>query len=168
MTMTDTAALDAIVAHHRALNERVRAGVAALAGAVASGGPYKQAAAGLIAYLGDEVLPHAQAEEDTIYRAAAARSDLAGTVAELTGEHVALTAAAERLASAPDGPAAVRHAEEFADLFAMHAAKENDTLLPALAAGGHGDLARLLEQMHDRMEAAHGSAVRIGQAAPRM
>ena len=57
MTMTEAEALDAILAHHRALNERVSAGVTALAAAVTSGGHYEQAAAGLVAYLGDEVLP---------------------------------------------------------------------------------------------------------------
>ncbi|HUZ35384.1 MAG TPA: DUF2249 domain-containing protein [Streptosporangiaceae bacterium] len=165
MTMTEAEALDAILAHHRALNERVSAGVTALAAAVTSDGHYEQAAAGLVAYLGDEVLPHAQAEEDTIYRAAAARRGLAGTVAELTAEHAALTAAAERLADAPDGPSAMQQAEEFASLFARHAAKENDTLLPALIADGHDDLPQLLERMHDWTEAAHSARVRTDSEA---
>ena len=46
--------------------------------------------AGLIAYLAGEILPHAAAEEATIYPAAAALDGLAGTVSEMTAEHTIL------------------------------------------------------------------------------
>jgi uncharacterized protein (DUF2249 family) len=48
--------------------------------------------AGLIAYLAQEVLPHAAAEGKTVYPAAAKHADIAGMVAEMTAEHVTLSA----------------------------------------------------------------------------
>jgi uncharacterized protein (DUF2249 family) len=111
--------------------------------------------ADLIAYLAEEVLPHAAAEEKTIYPAAA-RAGLVGTVEEMIAEHVTLASASSRLAAGTDGPAAAGQAREIAALFTAHAAKENDVLLPALLGDKTADLAALLEQMHD--SAGHAPA----------
>ena len=153
MTITGTEALEAMFSHHRALDEQLKARVAALTRAVAASSAHDQAAADLVAYLASEVLPHAEAEEHTIYEAAA-RGELAGTVSEMIAEHRGLSTAIERLASAPDGQAAARAAEGIAALFSSHVAKENDILLPALASRDDVDLAALLAQMHRSMEEA--------------
>ena len=68
--MTNTEAFEAMLTHHRTLVEHVGIRVAALTRAVVAGLPYEAAAAELVAYLADEVLPHALAEEQTIYRVA--------------------------------------------------------------------------------------------------
>ena len=104
--------------------------------------------AGLIAYLAEEVLPHAAAEEKTIYPAAAAHAGLADTVGEMIAEHVTLSAAGARLAALTDGTAAAEQAQQIAGLFAAHASRENDVLLPALLADESVDLAGLLGRMH--------------------
>ena len=123
--------------------------------AVTAGRPHDAAVADLIAYLAEEVLPHAMAEEETIYPAAvAARGDLADTVNEMAAEHGTLSAAAEALAGLPDGTAVAGQARQIADLFAAHAAKENEMLLPALLANDDTDLAALLAQMHRHAEEA--------------
>ena len=75
MTTTATEALGAILSHHRLLEERVGRCVARLQNAVDTGTPYEPFVAELVAYLADEVLPHALAEEHTIYRVASARSN---------------------------------------------------------------------------------------------
>ena len=125
--------------------------------------------AGLIAYLAGEVLPHAAAEEKTIYPAAA-RAGLAGTVEEMIAEHVTLSSASARLAAVTDGPAAAGQARQIAALFTAHAARENDVLLPALLDDKSADLAALLEQMHGNAghQQAHDHAAApaaAGQAA---
>lgn len=58
-----------MLAHHRALGEQLSARVGAVSAAAAAGQPHEAAVAGLIAYLAGEILPHAAAEEATIYPA---------------------------------------------------------------------------------------------------
>ncbi len=147
-TITATEAYVAMLEHHKRLGEELAGRADAVAGAAAAERPSGAAVAGLIAYLAEEVLPHAAAEVETFYPAAA-RAGLAGTVEEMIAEHVILASASARLAAATDGPAAARQAQEIAALFTAHAAKENDVLLPALLGDKSADLAALLEQMHD-------------------
>jgi hypothetical protein len=85
-----------MLAHHQALEDGVRERTDALARAGAAGHPFEPAAAELVAYLADEVLPHAQAEEQTIYRAAGDLAELADTVAEMISEHRTLASAGRR------------------------------------------------------------------------
>ena len=148
MTTTETEAYEAIRAHHQVLDEELTARADAVSMAVTAGRPYEVAVAAFIAYLAEEVLPHASAEEKTIYPVAATRIDLGGMVGEMIAEHVFLSAAASRLAVLTDGVAAVEQVQQIAGHFAVHAAKENDVLLPALLADQSVDLAGLLDEMH--------------------
>ena len=154
MTITGTEAYEAIRTHHRVLGERLSSRVSAVPAAAAAGQPHEAAVARLIAYLAGEILPHAAAEEATIYPAAAALDGLAGTVTEMTAEHKVLFEAAGRLAEPADAATAAGRAEEIARLFAGHVAKENDILLPALLASQDTDLPALLAEMHRRTEQA--------------
>ncbi len=153
-TDTDTGALEAMLAHHAALADGVARRVASLRAAVERHDHDGAAAAELVAYLAKEVLPHAMAEEHTLYRAAAAKADLAETVAGMVDEHRKLVSLAERLATADDASAAAAEAEAIGALFAEHVAKENELVLPPLAADAEVDLAGLLVQMHRLTEAA--------------
>lgn len=159
---SETEAHSAMLAHHRALAEGMETRVGALAGVVAAGSPPAAAVAELVAFLATEVLPHARAEEETIYRVAAARDDLAQTVTGMIAEHGTLATAAGRLTSADDGRSALLQAKTIAALFTAHVAKENEILLPALLADPAVDLADLLTQMHHSMEAAAQPAPSAG------
>jgi uncharacterized protein (DUF2249 family) len=147
-TITATEAYEAMLAHHKTLGEQLTGRADAVSGAAAAGRPHGAAVASLIAYLAEEILPHAAAEEKTIYPAAADHAGLAGVVGQMTAEHRTLSAASTRLAALADGAAAAQQAQQIAGLFAAHAAKENDLLLPALLASHSVDLAALLGQMH--------------------
>jgi uncharacterized protein (DUF2249 family)/iron-sulfur cluster repair protein YtfE (RIC family) len=148
MTITAIEAYEAMLAHHRMLGEELAGRADAVSGAVAAGRPHGTAVAGLIAYLAEEVLPHAAAEEKTIYPVAVRHADIGGMVGEMIAEHVTLSAIGTRLAALTDGAVAAEQAQQIAGLFAAHAAKENDVLLPALLAEKSVDLAGLLDQMH--------------------
>ncbi len=156
-TITATEAYEAMLEHHKRLGEELSGRADAVSREVAAGRPYGTAVAGLIAYLAEEVLPHAAAEEKTIYPAAA-RAGLAGTVVEMTAEHVTLSALGTQLAALTDGRAAAARARQIAGLFTTHAARENDVLLPALLADHSADLAELLAQLHD--STGHGDRLR--------
>ena len=103
MTITQVDALEAMLEHHRTLVEDVDRRIGAIAEAVGRGIPYRAAVAALVTYLAEEVLPHAEAEERSIYRAAGSRADLADTVNGMIAEHRVLASAVESLASRPNG-----------------------------------------------------------------
>ncbi|HUZ40721.1 MAG TPA: DUF2249 domain-containing protein [Acidimicrobiales bacterium] len=148
MTITEIEAFEAMLQHHRTLVADVDNRIAALSEAVNSGTACEPAVAELITYLAEEVIPHAAAEELSIYRTAATRADLAKTVDEMIAEHRVLTAAVESLANASSGPAALTQATQIATFFTAHVVKENELLLPALLEDNDVDLVKLLEQMH--------------------
>ena len=166
MTITETEAAEAMLAHHRSLLENVGVRVEGLSRAVAVGGPYEAAAADLVAYLADEVLPHALAEEHTVYPTVGRQDGLAGTVAEMVAEHRTLAAGVEGLADAAGGREAATQGEEIGALFAVHVARENDILLPALLADNGVDLPHVLVQMHRLTEAAQQTPLVEDAAAP--
>ncbi len=154
MTVTEPEALQAMLAHHRVLEEGVRARVDAFVDAAAGGEQSARAGAELVAYLASEVLPHARAEERTVYRSARTLDDLGDTLEQMIGEHETLAAAAGRLAASPGSAEAPAEAERLAALFSSHVAKENEIVLPVLVADGAVDLAAVLAEMHALVEAA--------------
>ncbi|HEY7263078.1 MAG TPA: DUF2249 domain-containing protein [Trebonia sp.] len=164
MTITATEAYEAMLAHHAQLGEELARRADAVSAAVAAGRPYGAGVAGLIAYLAEEVLPHATAEEKSIYPAAAARADMAAMVGEMIAEHIMLSALSARLAAVTDPASAAGQAQQVATLFAAHAAKENDVLLPTLLDDKSVDLAALLEQMHAGIE--QDSVLDVRELAP--
>ena len=152
MTTTGTDAHEAIRAHHRALGDGLIQRANAVFRAAVDSEPHEPAVADFVAYLGEEVLPHAAAEERTIYPAVVAHTHLGDLIGEMITEHASLSMSAARLTTLTDATAAAKQAQEIADLFTAHAAKENDVLLPALIADGTVDLADLLGQMHHNLD----------------
>jgi len=163
VTSRETEALQALLAHHRRLGEEMQRRVGAVTAAAEAGGSLAPATSNLLAYLASDVLPHAYAEEDTIYRAAAAQTDLAGTISEMITEHRVLATAASRLAGGLDDSSALMQAKMLSALITSHVVKENEVLLPALLADDSVDLEDLLEQLEGRLaESPEEQASRVG------
>jgi uncharacterized protein (DUF2249 family) len=155
--VTKTEAYEAILRHHALLGEQLDRRVQALRRAVEEvpeGPGYEPAVAELVAFLAEEVLPHAAAEEQTIYPAAATHDHLTEVVDQMVGEHKGLAALTEALASARSGVAAAAAGDEIVELFGLHVAKENELLLPPLVSDEDVDLAGLLSKMHSLTEAS--------------
>ena len=167
MTTTGTEALQAMLTHHAALVDGVDRRIAALRAAAAGGPGHETARAALLAYVANEVLTHAAAEERTVYRAAAAKAELAGTVAGMTEEHRELAGLVERLATATDGQAAAAAATLLGSSFTAHVAKENELVLPPLAGDEEADLAGLLHETHRLIEVEHRAGDEQDDAAER-
>ena len=136
-----------IMHHHAVLRRGLERRTGTLCEAVESGAPFERPLTVLRDYIAREILPHANAEERTLYRAAATQARGSELVSALIAEHQALTYLAGRLQPGADGHDAATAAERIATLFAGHVAKENDLLLPALTGSG-ADLAALLADMH--------------------
>ncbi len=141
-----TAQARQIIHHHAVLRRGLERRAGTLCEAVERGVPFEWQMTVLRDYLSGEILPHAKAEERTLYRAASARGHGGELVRELTREHHTLAYLAGRLQSGADGTAAAVAAEWIATLFAGHVARENDLLLPVLTRSG-ADLTALLADM---------------------
>jgi hypothetical protein len=164
MTMIESEAFQAMLAHHRNLADGVTQRVGAVLRTVEAGSGYEPAVGELVAYLGWEVLPHAIAEEHSIYQAARARADLDEVVARMVDEHRHLATSVEHLATAGTGVDAAAVAEAIGSLFAGHVAKENELILPPLVLVNDHDPKPLRYQF----EAQHGGEYTWGylQAGP--
>ncbi|MEO9180835.1 MAG: DUF2249 domain-containing protein [Acidimicrobiales bacterium] len=146
--MTETEAFDAMLQHHQILVENVDSHIAALANDVRKESAYGPAVASLVAYLADEVLPHAMAEEQSIYRIARTRPNLTDAVDLMIAEHRDLAAQIESLARATTANSALNDAQHIGALFKAHVAKENTELLPSLLEDFDVDVVQLLTDMH--------------------
>jgi uncharacterized protein (DUF2249 family) len=144
--------IEQMVAHHEQLGAQLRGRVHALATAVAATKDFGHERADLHGFLAGEVVPHALAEEDSVYSAGASHATLQPLVAGMTMEHETLVALAARIATDTDGVAVASAAAAFLELFEVHVRKENDLLLPGLLADGV-DPAQLLAGMHGAFEA---------------
>lgn len=142
-----------IIHHHAMLRRGLERRAGTLCEAVQSGVPFERQMTILRNYLAEEILPHAQAEERTLYPAVVTQARDSELVRALTAEHHALVYLAGRLQPGADGGEAATAAERIATLFAGHVAKENDLLLPALT-GADADLAALLAEMRRPQAAA--------------
>jgi uncharacterized protein (DUF2249 family) len=138
----------AIVSHHAQLEQSVAAGAVAVRDAaerLLDAAPRRDA---LVRLMLEEVLPHAAAEERTLYDVAAGLPQTELLVQSMVAEHRRLEGVVGDLARARTAVAMAGHATAVRVLFEAHLAKENDQLLPALVAADV-DLAQLLDGMHE-------------------
>jgi uncharacterized protein (DUF2249 family) len=153
---SNEAVISAIRAHHRQLSDELRTRTDAVLGA-AQEDALAAARGELHAWYRAELLPHAAAEEKTLY---AAGADLDATrllVRGMVAEHEALVGLVDRLATAGRALEVATLAASARTLFAVHLVKENDLLLPALDGAGVA-LEPLLAGMHELIGGAAGSA----------
>lgn len=154
MVATNEEARTAILHHHEELVDGVRSRVAGLADPVAENQRgWDAARAELVAYLASEVLPHAAAEEATLYRAAVS-AGLGSRIEGMTTEHRTLEKMVSALARSNNAAEADASARGFEELFSAHVTAENDIVLPALMSAVDVSLADLLSEMHEAYSAA--------------
>lgn len=148
----DAAAVVAVERHHAELSGRLSVLVEGLLSAAAD--PYDGGVAGpargrLVAFLADELLPHAAAEEQSLYPAAAADERARLLVDGMVAEHRVLEGLVADLRDATDAVRAAATARSLQVLFDAHLSKENELLLPAVAANPDTSLAAVLAGMHE-------------------
>ena len=165
-TMTKAEAFGAMLVHHARLGEEMQDPAGAVRRAAESGLPFEPAVAELVAFAREEVLPHAFAEEGTVYKVASTRPGLASTVEEMIGEHRALVERVEELASGVGSAGATAKADALADLFGAHVTKENVALLPPLLEDDEVDLAGVLGEMHELIVASRAPELDVRRLAP--
>jgi len=136
-------AREALMTCHAELQAVLDHWAGVLAAAADSGGPVRPVRNLLRAFLTDEVLTHARAEERTLYRAAMRDPDTSLLIQALISEHRVLASMTSRLGEPTSSAAVAAEAAAVSALFASHVAKEDSELLPALERSG-ADLAAIL------------------------
>lgn len=145
---TDSQAADAIRAHHVELHDTLRNRVAALRTAVEAGRPFDADQRAVLDYLEKELLPHAMAEEATLYKSGDTGLT-AVLVRAMREEHKGLIAHVGSLRASREGIAAASEAAAILALFESHLWKENELLIPALVNDPAVSLSESLEGMHE-------------------
>src|SRR6476619_6473 len=127
----DRAAAAAVEDHHAAMSRTLAGLAAALVGDARAGAP-GSARPRLVAWCRDELLPHATAEESTLYDAASAQTEGRLLVEAMLAEHRSILALVEQLEGVTDPVEAAALGRALQAVFEVHLAKENDQVLPLL------------------------------------
>lgn len=143
----DAAAVAAVERHHAELSGRLSVLVDALLNAVLSSGEVGVERRRLARFLADELLPHAAAEETSLYPAAATVERARLLVDGMVAEHRVLERLAGEVGEATEPVRIVAAARALEVFVEAHLAKENDLLLPEVAANPAISLAAVLSGM---------------------
>lgn len=147
----DRRAAEAVVRHHAHLAETLTTHTARLLEAAdrADHTRVREVREDLVKWLHADLLPHAHAEETTLYRSAAAKPEGGLLIDGMLNEHHAIADLIRELenATAPVRVAAAARALDA--MFASHLAKENDLVVPLLVQAEDVSVAALLEGMHE-------------------
>ncbi len=156
----DSTAVEAVEQHHAVLAGTLSTQVERLLDAGQAWQPIRDR---LVAWCRSDLVPHAQAEERTLYPAAADFDRARLLVDAMLAEHGVISQLVEDLARATDGVHAGGTAAALRALFETHLSKENDQLLPLLAQATNVDLSGLLDGMHDLLgeEGHHSEDVEV-------
>ena len=136
---SDAAAVQAVERHHAELAGTLTAHVEALldaVGGVADPGvdAVEPARGRLVGFCTAELLPHAAAEEGSLYPAAAACERARLLVEAMVAEHRVLEGLVEEIRTAVRPVRAAAAGNALRVLFEVHLTKENDLILPLVAA----------------------------------
>jgi uncharacterized protein (DUF2249 family) len=153
-TQADADAAERVEQHHAAMSGQLDTLVQDLLDAVPRGGA-DVARDRLVRWCRDDLVPHALAEEKTLYGAAAELPALRLLVEAMLAEHRVLVGLVKDLEREPDLLRAAATGWALRQLFAVHLTKENEQVLPALVASPAHSVARLLEGMHDLLGPDH-------------
>jgi len=157
----DAQAAEAVERHHAEMSGALAAYADRLLAAAAQRATDagERARAELIGWCRDELLPHARAEEEALYPAAAATVEGRLLVAAMVSEHGLIAGLVERVAETQADPVrAAAHAVALRTVFESHLEKENEQILPLLLQTPGVSVAELLGGMHELLGPAEAEA----------
>ena len=146
----DAHAAEAVRQHHAALAGALNLHTEALFATASGRDPAaaEQARRDLVDWCERELVPHALAEEQALYPAAQATLEGRLLVEAMLGEHKVLTQLLRDVAEVDDLLRAAASATALREVFDSHLTKENDLVVPLLAATPGVSLHDLLGGMH--------------------
>jgi uncharacterized protein (DUF2249 family)/iron-sulfur cluster repair protein YtfE (RIC family) len=146
----DAEAVEAVKNHHAQLSGALAVQVEALLDAASRGDLRVAGAASdaLVNWCQAELIPHAVAEEETMYPKAREDPRARLLVDAMIAEHRDLIDLVEAIGKATAPVRAAANAQALQSLFESHLVKENEQILPLLAESSEVSLAELLGGMH--------------------
>lgn len=158
----DAAAVTAIKEHHAQLAGALGLAVERLVTAAGrpggTGGDTAEAGAALVSWCRRELLPHAEAEERSLYPAAHRMESARSLVDAMRAEHELIGQLVDAVDRAGDPVRAAADARALEVLFTSHLRKENEQVLPLLAASPEVALGELLDGMHELLGGQHDAS----------
>jgi uncharacterized protein (DUF2249 family) len=147
----DARAAEAVEQHHAQMAGTLGALVEALLAVAADrdGNAARRARAELADWCERELVPHALAEEKTMYPAAQAKAEGRLLVDGMLAEHKVITGLVQQLSATEDPVRAAAVAKALQVTFETHLAKENEQVLPLLVGAPDVSVADLLGGMHE-------------------
>lgn len=149
----DAEAAEKVVEHHAAMQGQLGLLVARLE-AAQTGAEALSARDDVVNWARAELVPHAVAEEEVLYAAAAQIPGLKILVEAMIAEHKVLVCQVDAIAAAEHPVPAIAAAGGLRTLLSSHIDKENNLVVPALVSSPQHDVAALLGQMHDALPEA--------------
>jgi len=156
----DARAAEAVERHHAQLAGTLALKVESLIALARAGRPLdEEVRSDLVDWCRTELVPHALAEESTLYRVAAQRPEGRLLVEALLAEHQVILDMVEGLGQAADAVTAAVTAGALRAVFETHLVKENRQILPLLVGSPSVSVAELLRNMHELIgiEGDHGN-----------
>jgi hypothetical protein len=158
----DAAVADELRTHHAVMIGELDRLTTGLLEAAGSGGDDAATAKHELEHWIAEVLvPHAEEEEATTYRAASDLAEGRLLIESMLAEHVLIRRTAQAVSSAGDPLVAGAYGRMLFDIFDSHQRKENDIILPLLVASDQVSLAEVMagghahDHAHDHRQQDH-------------
>lgn len=150
-SQADADAVEAVRNHHASLSGALALRVSSLVQAAVRQDvdSATRARADLVDWLNLELVPHAVAEEETIYEVGGHIDALQPLVRAMFDEHATLVGLVTTLEDTEEMVRCAAVATAIHELFDSHRRKEEDYLLPTLASNPEVSVAHLLDGMHD-------------------
>lgn len=150
----DAEAVEAIKSHHAQLAGRLAVLTEAMLSAVERGADFEPPRVAALVFLTGELLPHAAAEEERLYPAAAGTERARPLLESMIAAHRVIGALVERIRIEPPvRAAACGHALRV--LFDAHLIDENERILPIVAADPEVSLVEVTHGMHELLGHHH-------------
>ncbi|WP_107766635.1 DUF2249 domain-containing protein [Nocardioides terrigena] len=142
----DARAAEAVERHHAQMAGALALKAESLAATARANRPddLEEVRLDLVRWCRDELVPHALAEESTMYRAAGEMLPARLLVEAMLVEHQRIIALVDALEATTEAVTAAGLARALRELFEAHLAKENDQVLPLLVASPDVSVAELL------------------------
>lgn len=144
----DAALADKLKAHHAVMIKDLDRLSSALAAAARSGDDAAHTKHDLEHWVTEVLVPHANEEEATTYRAASELPDGKLLITSMLAEHELIRLTARHMSDADDPVAAGTYGRALFDLFDSHQRKENDIILPLLVASDAVSLTQVMAGVH--------------------
>ena len=166
-TPEDASAFEAVENHHAQLSGALQQRVGSIVAAVAARDDAAALGArdALVDWCDHELVPHAAAEEKTLYPAGLAMVNARLLVEAMIAEHGVIIGLVDALRNAEPVPA-VAIAGALKEVFGSHLVKENEQLLPLLVAAPDVSVTGLLEGMHELLGEGEHEHEHESHAAP--